>query len=127
MPKLRCEFFGRFVFAEELSYAELLEREGRLKDELSAFFVQAGFVHMHFASAGDFLLMQGMTAEYDSAVFRELCEEISRLLDEGVEGRFLFVDRFLDAMHCFVLHRGTWQEVHLEWPLVKDAQGDCSA
>ena len=124
MPKFRCELFGRFVFAEELSYADLLEKEARLKDDLSGFFVQSGFVHMHFAPTGDFLLMQGMTAEYDSAVFRELCEAVSPLLDEGVEGRLLFVDRFLDAMHCFVLNRETWREVHLEWPLAQDAQGD---
>jgi hypothetical protein len=124
MPKFRCELVGRFVFADEWSYAELLEKEAQLKDALSGFFVQAGFVHMHFDSAGDFLLVQGMTAEYDSAVFREVCEAVSRLLDEGVEGRLLFVDRFLDSMHFSVLNRETWRESFLEWPLAKDAQGD---
>jgi hypothetical protein len=127
MPKFRCELFGRFVFAEELSYADLLAQEARLKEDLSAFFAASGFVHLHFSSAGDFLLMQGMTAEHDQAVFREVCETVSRLLDDGVEGRLLFVDRFLDSVHFSVLNQGTWREIFLEWPLPQDAHGDGAA
>jgi hypothetical protein len=124
MPKLLCELFGRFAFADELSYADLLEREARLKDELSGYFAQAGFVHMHFASTGDFLLMQGMTATHDGALFAEVCEAVCRLLDEGVECRFLFVDRFLNSVHFSVLSKGAWREILLEWPLTSDVQGD---
>ena len=117
MPKFRCELFGRFAFAEELSYAELLEKEAQLKGKLSDFFVEAGFVHMHFSSTGDFLLMQGMTAEHDRDLFRNVCEAVSRLLDADVEGRLLFVDRLLDAVHFAVLHKGMWRESFVEWPL----------
>jgi len=117
MPKFRCELFGRFAFAEELSYAELLEKEAQLKASLSAFFAEAGFVHMHFTSAGDFLLMQGMTAEHDRDVFRSVCEAVSRLLDADVGGRLLFVDRLLDAVHFVVLRKGMWRESFVEWPL----------
>ena len=128
MPKFRCEFFGRFVFSEELSYADLLEKEAQLKEELSGLFVQAGFVHVHFTSTGDFLLMQGVAAEHDQAVFQETCTKVSRLLDEGVEGRLFFVDRFLDSVHFFVLNNKTWRESFLEWPLPKDVlcKEDCA-
>ena len=127
MPKFSCELFGRFAFAEELSYAELLEKEAQLKDALTGYFLQAGFVHLHFDSAGDFLLVQGMIAEHDRTVFRDVCEAVSRLLDEGVEGRLLFVDRFLDSIHFSMLSRKTWREAHLKWPLVKAAPGGGAA
>jgi hypothetical protein len=123
MPKFRCELFGRFAFAEDLSYADLLAKEAQLKDALSGYFAAAGFAHMHFTSTGDFLLVQGMTAEHDRALFRDVCEAVSRLLDEGVEGKLLFVDRFLDSVHFSVLNKETWREIFLEWPLPKDAHG----
>ena len=120
MSKFRCELFGHFIFAEELSYADLLEKETQLKEALSEFFVQAGFAHMHFTSTGDFLLMQGAVAEHDQDLFHEVCGAVSHLLDEGVEARLLFVDRFLDSVYFYVLNNKTWQESFLEWPLPKD-------
>ena len=121
MPKFRCELFGHFIFAEELSYAELLEKETRLKEDLSGFFARAGFAHIHFTSTGDFLLMQGAAAEHDQDVFHEVCESVSQLLDEGVGARLLFVDRFLDSAFFYVLNNETWQESFFEWPLPKEA------
>jgi hypothetical protein len=121
MPKFRCELFGHFIFAEELSYADLLEKEAQMKEELSRLFAQAGFTHMHFTPTGDFLLVQGVTAEYDQDLFQEICEAVSQLLDEDVEARLLFVDRFLDSVHFYVLNNETWQETFLEWPLPQDA------
>ena len=120
MPKFRCELFGHCIFADELSYAELLEKEARLKEELSGLFAQAGFVHMHFTSTGDFLLVQGVTAEHDQDLFQEVCEAVSQLLDEGVEARLLFVDRFLDSLYFYALNNETWRETFLELPLPKD-------
>ena len=120
MSKFRCELFGHFIFAEELSYADLLAKETQLKEELSGFFAQAGFTHMHFTSTGDFLLMQGAAAEHDQDMFHEVCDAVSQLLDEGVEARLLFVDRFLDSVYFYVLNNETWQETFFEWPLPKD-------
>jgi hypothetical protein len=121
MPKFRCELFGHFIFAEELSYADLLAKETQLKEELAGLFARTGFAHMHFTPIGDFLLMQGMVAEHDQDMFQEVCEAVSRLLDEGVEARLLFVDRFLDSVYFYVLNNKAWQEAFLEWPLPKDA------
>ena len=120
MPEFRCELFGHYIFAEELSYAELLEKEARLKEELSGLFAQAGFAHLHFTSAGDFLLVQGVAAEHDQDLFQEVCEAVSQLLDESVEARLLFVDRFLDSVYFYALNNETWRETFLEWPLPKD-------
>jgi len=120
MPKFRCELFGHFIFAEELTYAGLMEKEGQLKEELSGLFAQAGFVHLHFTSTGDFLLVQGVVAEHDQDVFQEVCEAVSQLLDESVGARLLFVDRFLDSVYFYALNNETWQETFLEWPLPKD-------
>jgi len=120
MPKFRCEFYGHFIFAEELSYAELLEKEAQLKEKLSVFFAQAGFAHMHFTSTGDFLLMQGAVAEHDLGLFQEVREAVIHLLDEKVEARLLFVDRLLNSVYFSVLNNETWRETLLEWPLPKD-------
>jgi len=120
MHNFRCELFGHYIFAEELSYADLLEKEAKLKEELSGLFAQAGFVHLHFTSAGDFLLMQGVAAEHDQDLFQEVCEAVSQLLDENVEARLLFVDRFLDSVCFYALNNETWRETFLEWPLPKD-------
>ena len=121
MPKFRCELFGHFIFAEELSYADLLAKETQLKEDLAGLFSRAGFAHMHFTPIGDFLLMQGVAAEYDQDVFQEVCEAVSRLLDEGVAARLLFVDRFLDSVYFYVLNNKVWREAFLEWPLPKEA------
>ena len=121
MSKFRCELFGHFIFAEELSYAELLEKETMLKEELSGLLAQEGFVHIHFIPTGDFLLVQGVAAEHDQHLFRKVCDAVSRLLGEGVEARLLFVDRFLDSVYFYVLNNETWRETFLEWPLPKDA------
>ena len=120
MPKFRCELFGHFIFAEELSYAEMLEQEAQLKEELSGLFAQAGFAHMHFTSTGDFLLVQGMAVEHNQDLFLEVCEAVSQLMDESVEGRLLFVDRFLSSVYFYVLNNETWRETFLEWPLPKE-------
>jgi len=120
MPKFRCELFGHFIFAEELSYAELLEKESKLKEELSGLFAQAGFVHINFTPTGDFLLVQGAAADHDQDLFQEVCDAVSQLLDAGVEGRLLFVDRFLDSVYFYVLNYEAWRETFLEWPLPKD-------
>ena len=121
MPKFRCELFGHFIFAEELSYAELLEKETQLKEDLSGLFARTGFAHMHFTSTGDFLLMQGATADHDQDLFHEVCGAVSGLLDAGVEARLLFVDRFLDSVFFYVLNNTTWRETFLEWPLPREA------
>jgi hypothetical protein len=120
MSKFRCELFGHFSFAEELSYAELLEKEMKLEEELAGLFAQAGFVHMNFTPIGDFLLVQGVAAEHDQDLFQEVCDAVSQLLDEGVEARLLFVDRFLDSVYFYVLNNEAWRETFLQWPLPKD-------
>jgi hypothetical protein len=120
MPNFRCELFGHFIFAEELSYAELLEKETRIKENLSDLFSGAGFAHVHFTPIGDFLLVQGVAVEHDQEVFQEVCEEVSQLLDEDVEARLLFVDRFLHSVFFYLLNSETWQETFLEWPLPKN-------
>ena len=120
MPKFRCELFGHFVFAEDLSYADLLGKEARLKEELSELFTQAGFAHTHFTPVGDFLLVQGAAVEHDQDLFHEVCKAVSQLLDEGVEARLLFVDRFLDSVYFYVLNSENWWESFLEWPMPKD-------
>ena len=121
MPKFRCELFGHFIFAEELSYADLLAKETQLKEDLAGIFARSGFAHMHFTPTGDFLLMQGAAVEHDQDVFHEVCEAVSQLLDEGVEARLLFVDRFLDSVYFYALNNKAWREAFLEWPLPKDA------
>ena len=108
MSKFRCEVFGHF--AEELSYAAMLQKETQMKEELSGFFAQAGCTHTHFTPTGDFLLMQSVAAEYDQDIFPEICDAVSQLLSEGVEARLLFVDRFLDSVNFYVLNNETCQE-----------------
>jgi len=120
MPQFRCEFFGHFIFADDLSYAGLLEKEARLKEELDALFAQADFAHMHFTSTGDFLLVQGVAVEHDQDLFQEVCEAVSQLLDAQVDARLLFVDRFLDSAYFYALNNETWRESFLEWPLPKE-------
>ncbi len=121
MPKFRCELYGHFIFNEELSYSDLLEREARLKEELTQLLSQAECAHIHLVSTGDFLLAQGALAEYDQDLFHELCEGVSQLLDANVQARLLFVDRFLDSVYFYTLTSETWQEAVFDFPLPKEA------
>ena len=127
MSKFRCELFGHFIFAEELSYADLIQKEAQMKEELSGLFAQAGFTHTHFTPSGDFLLVQSVAAEHDQDLFHEICDAVSQLLNESVEARLLFVDRFLDSVYFYVLNNETWQETFLEWPLPQDVLSKGSA
>jgi hypothetical protein len=116
MPKFRCEFFGNFTYAEELSYSALIEKEAELKEELSRLFAQAKYQHLHFASAGDYLLVQGLAADYEREMFHEICDAVSQLLNEGVRARLLFVDRFLDSMYLYTVNDESWQEARVAFP-----------
>ena len=115
--KFRCELFGHFVYAEELSYSELLDKELILKSELSTLLATSGYAHIHFSSTGDFLLVQGVTIEYDQDYFHELCEDVQQLLDEHVQARILFVDRLLNSVVLYLINNRCWKENCIELPM----------
>ena len=115
--KFRCELFGHFVYAEELTYSELLDKEHCLKNELSSLLAASGYTHVHFSSTGDFLLVQGASVAYDQNAFHELCELVQDLLDEHVQARLLFVDRLLECVVLCLVNHKCWKESCIVFPL----------
>jgi hypothetical protein len=116
MPKLRCELFGHFIYAEELSYSDLLETEARLKEDLFRLLDETGCVHVNFVSSGDSLLLQGALPAYDEDLFQTFCEAASGVMPPSVRARLFFLDRFLDSAYFCALIAGKMKEGALEFP-----------
>jgi hypothetical protein len=112
----QTEFFGYFVYSPELSYEELLRREESFKlavrDSLSG--SEAEFIH--FEADGDGLRVQCALKDDNENVFQEICAGIAPHVRNGIDGRLLFVNKNLHALHAYSLYAGEWQEAVIVMP-----------
>ena len=110
MAQTQTEFFGHFVYGPDLTYEELLAREEALKEALAAILAASGADYSHFEADGDSLRVQcGLTGQGED-LFHAVCDRIAPLMEKGLDGRLLFVDKALHALHAYSLHQGKWQE-----------------
>ena len=117
MDKNQCELFAQFVYADSLTYEELLSAEGALMAHLETILANAGGEHLDFTPLGDMLGCQCVFEFCDLAKFREVASRIAAILPAGITGRLLCLDKSLAGLNLFWLQRGNWQETLWQVPL----------
>jgi len=113
---LLTEMFGHFIFAPELSYEELMDKERLLIQAVDAILQNAGTEHIQFESLGDAMRVQCAFAEHDDALFHSLCRQIAQHVYRDVEARLLFVDKNLHVLNLYTICNGNWKEALFALP-----------
>ena len=117
MDKNQCELFAQFVYADSLTYEELLSAEGALMARLEEILADAGAEHLDFTPLGDMLGCQCVFELCDLEKFRGVAAGIAAILPQGITGRLLCLDKSLAGLHLFWLRQRTWQEALWTIPL----------
>lgn len=125
MAQTHSEMFAHFLYDQALSYAELLEREAELIGTMQSTFEDVGGVHVDFSPTGDALAVQCIFSAHDEGLFHRVCDGVSPLLRNDVEGRILFVDKSLGTLHLYLLADGHWREGVLRVPGAREGLGRC--
>ncbi len=110
MSKYECEIFGLINYSPDLSYYELYAEEERLVCGLQEAFENRDAHHLDFWGAGDALQFQCALRDFELDIVRELCDETAALLEGGLRGRILTLDKHLSRVHVFYLHPKGWEE-----------------
>lgn len=124
MDKNQCEFFSQFVYADSLTYEELLSAEATLMARLEEILATAGAEHLDFSPLGDMLGCQCVFELWDLAKFREVASRIAAILPSGITGRLLCLEKSLAGLQLFWLQKGSWQEAW--WPVPVEAPADAA-
>lgn len=120
MTNYTCELFGHFVYAEHLSYQELLDREAMLMRDTEEALRSCQAAHLHYTPLGDELMLQCVFKDYDVELFHEICEALSPLLCQAVQGRLLFVDKHLNTLDIYAVTEMGWHEAPVRIPKVEE-------
>ncbi len=117
MASFATELFAHFVYSPELSYHDLLAREGSLKTFVTQVLDECGGEFAHFEALSDTLRAQCVFTQHDEELFHEICEKLAPAMDADVEGRLLFVSKELDFLHIYALSNGSWEESCINLPM----------
>lgn len=118
MDKNSSKVYGAFIYADSLTYHELLEREAKLKEDLDKLFLTFGAQHIDFTPLGDMLMFQCAFEEHDDERYRQLAASCATFLPEKITGRFLCLEKNLDSCMLFWIKSLQWQEVRVRLPVV---------
>lgn len=122
VDKNRCEIFGAFVYAERLTYEEVLEFEGCLLEKIERIFQSQGAEHLDFTPLGDVLMTQCAFETMNVEVCRNIAKNAASILPAGVRGKLMCFDKNLVTFTLFWIRRGQWQEK--EYVLAPSAPAD---
>lgn len=113
----KIELFGHVTYSPDLSYHDLLEREEELKIQVQGVLEKAEGAFIHFEALGDTLRFQCMLPEEREEVFHTVCDDLAPHIKNGLDARLLVVDKDLDAVYCYVIVGGKWQESTIALPV----------
>ena len=116
MAQAQTEFFGYFIYGPDLTYEELLDREEALKKSLQSILAEIDADYIHFEADGDTLRVQCGLGAKNEDLFHDVCIKIAPFMQNGLDGRLLFVDKDLHMLHAYSLHKGKWQEAVIALP-----------
>lgn len=128
MSTFQCELFGHFTYDESLSYQDLLDMEARFVGTTQELLESHDATRIDFTPMGDSLMLQCALDAYDEDFFSFLCEGLRRNMPSAIEGRLLFVDKRLLALHLCHISRDAWKGNNIPVPACdKLCLGDESA
>ena len=117
MESTITELFGHLVYAESLTYDELLDTEEQLIHDLEFILADAEAAHLEFNPLGDALMFQCEFSHHKLYIFRKLACDLVKILPPGIDGRMLFVAHNLSASTIYWVKPNAWQEDALPIPL----------
>lgn len=106
MAQFHYECFCMLSYDSELTYEDVLEREGYLQTKMQEILEFCGAKHIDFFPINDSLQIECVFVECDREDFRFLCAEIAELAVDGVSGRLLLVQKDLDDISVALFTNG---------------------
>lgn len=116
MDKYNTEIFGEFTYPESMTYEALLESESMLLENIDSIMLDGGAEHLDFNPLGDRLMFQCAFITQNLEILRDIADELSALLPQGIKGKLLCLEKDLTSYHLFWLSRGQWQEYEYRLP-----------
>lgn len=123
MNKFHCEMFGHFVYDENLSYHDLLEMEGQFIGMVQGLLAGQDAEHIDFTPLGDELMVQCAFDAWSPELFHALCAGLCERISPHMQGRLLFVDKHLTALHVFHVNHEHWRETRMPIPSATEVLG----
>ena len=117
MEAMITELFGHLVYAESLTYDELLDREEQLINDIETILEHAEGEHMEFNPLGDALMFQCEFTHHKLYIFRKLACDLVEVLPTGIEGRVLFLSHDLADSTLYWVKPNEWHEDKFIIPL----------
>ncbi|MBQ7738107.1 MAG: hypothetical protein IJT59_00410 [Desulfovibrionaceae bacterium] len=117
MESMITELFGHLVYADSLTYDELLDTEEQLIEDLERILEQAEAEHMEFNPLGDALMFQCEFTHHKLYIFRKLACDLVQILPQGIDGRMFFLSHDLAGSTLYWVKPHEWQEENLALPL----------
>ena len=110
MVFLTSELFVQCMYSPDLSYETLHEREDALTAMLHTLFARFDARAISFTPDEDALQAQCEVPAHMENECHEFCEALAPLLEEGIEGRLLFVRKDLELISLYSIANGAWRE-----------------
>lgn len=110
MNKYHSEIFGRFTYADSMTYEDLLAQEATLMENLEGIFRDGGAEHIDFTPLGDILMSQCAFETQNLEILRDMAQEIAFILPRQIRGILFCLQKDLSSYHMFWLKRGEWRE-----------------
>lgn len=86
-----CDVIGEVRYGSDLTFEEVSEVEGELRERIEALLADFDPVYVDFRSSGDDLGFMSALRDYDSERLRGLCRELAVVMDSGASGRLVAV------------------------------------
>ena len=116
MDTTSTELFGHLIYAETLTYDELLDAEEYLIQDIELLLERAGAEHIDFFPLGDALTFQCEFAKYRRYIFRKIACDIVEILPAGITGRIFCLSHALEISTLYWVRPKEWQEANITIP-----------
>lgn len=117
METKSAELFGHLLYAESLTYDELLDAEERIIQDIEFLLERAGAEHIDFFPLGDALTFQCAFAKYKQYVFRKIACDLVEILPKGISGRIYGLAHTLENAVLYWVQPNIWQEASITFPV----------
>ncbi len=116
MKKNQYEMFCHLIYAENLSYEELLEKENQIIPDINQVLLELEASYINFEQLGDSLNVQCVLTSNELEQLKSMANDIASIASENIEGRIVLIDAMLDQILCFFIVNGKCQAGELNLP-----------
>ena len=110
MDTSSSELFGHLVYAESLTYEQLLDIEERITQDIESILESAEADHVDFTPIGDALFFQCSFSAYKQYIFRKIACDLVQILPAGISGRLFCLSHTLGYYSLYYVQPAEWRE-----------------